>query len=309
MGERRPDDSTWPDETEQVPGPPDATVVQPPRGAGQGPPPPPPHVASGGSGSGGSTTPWLALVALAVGIGALVVGIIALSTDDSGPAEAVAGGAIGADNIADGAVTNPKIAGGAVGQGKLADGSVSAAKIAEGAVGEAALADGSVSNSRIVERAVGPGKLADGAVGTAKIQDGAVTGTQVAPDSLGGAQIDESSLETVPSAENAAVAEVALALEGGGSGGGGAPSIEFVQASSNADPADVKGPVVAECPDGSQVLSGGAAIVGSGGAGVPVALVLSTPSGNGWAASARTYAETDAGWQIDVTATCATFGG
>ena len=272
----------------------------------------------------------LGAIALVVGIAGLVLGLAALASDDTGGGEPGAAVVIGTDDLVDEAVTNPKLDAGAVGPGKLADGAVTETKleaaavttdaIADGAVTEQKLADGSVTGDKLAEDALGDDivpdgsvtsdKLAEGAVETPSLADGAVTGRKVAEDSLGGQQIDESSLGVVPEAENAAVAQVALALEGGAQDGGGDVSlqIDFAQASSDGDPAAAKGPVLAECPGSMQVVGGGATIVGPEGTGVPVALVTNTVSGNGWAGSARAYAESDAGWRLDVTAVCAAVG-
>ena len=286
----------------------------------------------------------LGAIALVVGIAGLVLGIAALASDDTAAGEPVPT-LIGTDELVDGAVTNPKLDAGAVGAGKLADGAVTATKLEAAAVTTDAIADGAVTEQKLAEASVTTGSLADGSVTGGKLEDGsvtgdklaegalgddivpdgsvtsdklaegavetpnladaAVTGGKVADDSLGGQQIDESSLDVVPAAETAAVAEVARALEGGGENGGDEPlQIEFVEASSDGDPAEAKGPVTAECPDGMQVIGGGATIVGPEDTGVPVALVTNTVSENGWAGSARAFAESEAGWRLDVTAIC-----
>lgn len=266
----------------------------------------------------------IALVVAAIG---LVLGIAALSSDDTAATGEISADSlvIGTDAIEDEAVTGPKIAAGAVGTGKLADESVDGDKlvagavgsdaIGEGAVGSGAIADGAVTAEKLAEDALGDGTIADGSIESAQLAEGAVeranvaqgaiAGRKVADDSLGGQQIDESTLDTVPAAEKAAVAEVALALAGGEDGGGAPLQVEFAQASSDGGPAAAKGPVVAACPEGTQVVGGGASIVGPEGTQVPVALTTNTASGNGWAGSAVAYAESPAGWRLDVVATCA----
>lgn len=267
----------------------------------------------------------LAAIALALGLGGLILGVVALASDDGSQTGAETAGLVevATDDLQDEAVTGDKIAPGAVGTGKLADGAVTDTKIAPGAVTTDAIADGAVTPGKLSDEilesdfvpdgSVTAAKIADGAVERRTLPDGVVNGRKVADDGLTGQQIDESTLDVVPAAETAvvaetaAVAEVAKALEGGGEpgGGGGTLTVEFAQASSDGDPATVKGPVVAECPAGTQVVGGGATIVGPEGTGVPVALITSTASGNGWAGSARAYAETGDGWRIDVTAVCA----
>ncbi len=259
----------------------------------------------------------LGVIALVIALASIVIGIAALASDDSAPAvdgAAVGQITVGTDAIEDEAVTGAKLAPEAVGPGKLGTGAVTAEKLAEGAVGTDAIADGAVTSDKLSEDALGDSEIPDGSITTEKLAEGAVEGPNIAPgaigggkvadDSLGGQQIDESTLSTVPAAETAAVAEVALALEGG-ENGGSSTTFEFAQASSDGGPAAAKGPVLAECPEGSQVVGGGASIVGPEGTLVPVALTASTATGNAWAGSAIAYAESGAGWRLDVVAVCA----
>jgi hypothetical protein len=264
----------------------------------------------------------LAGIALVLGLGGLILGVVALAQDEQVRQDAETAVALGVatDNLQDDAVTGVKIAPGAIGPGKLADEAVTDEKIAPGAVMTDAIADGAVTPGKLSEEVLGADpvpdgsvtaeKIADGAVERRTLPDGVVNGRKVADDGLTGQQIDESTLDVVPaaetavSAETAVVAEVAKALEGGEEPGGGPLTVEFARASSDGDPAGVKGPVTAECPAGTQVVGGGATIVGPEGTGVPVALITSTASGNGWAGAARAYAETGDGWRIDVTAVC-----
>lgn len=256
-------------------------------------------------------------IALVAALAAIVIGIAALASDDSAapPDGAVSGSiSVGTDDLEDESVTSVKLAPEAVGTGRIANGAVTDEKLAEGAVTGNAIADGAVTSEKLADDVLGDSdipdgsvtskQLAEGAVERPNIAEGAIAGRKVADDSLGGQQIDESTLDTVPAAETAAVAEVALALEGGGEGGS---SVQFdtVQASSDGGPAGAKGPVVATCADGDRVVGGGASIVGPEGTLVPVALSASTTSGNGWAGSAIQYAESEAGWRLDVVAVCA----
>lgn len=106
----------------------------------------------------------------------------------------IADGAVTTPKLHNGAVTNPKIAAGAVSSGKivgggvltvnLADASVTSAKIATGAVGSQQLANGSVTS----------GQLANGSVTAAKLVDGAVTHTKLAADSVSGSNVTNNSI-------------------------------------------------------------------------------------------------------------------
>jgi hypothetical protein len=76
-------------------------------------------------------------------------------------------------------------------------------------VGTAQIRDRAVTEDELSNSAVITRKLANGAVTQRKIAPGAITGSRVAADSLGGAQIDESTLLSVPFAQQADVAKLA----------------------------------------------------------------------------------------------------
>jgi hypothetical protein len=155
-----------------------------------------------------------------------------------------------------------------VGISAIQDSAVTADVLAKGAVTAAALGTG----------AVGRDAVADSAVGGAQLAADAVTGTKVARDSLTGADVRETSLGTVSSAlvsQRARTADNATAL-------GGLPSsayvsdITTVRATSGTDARRTKGPLSAQCPVGTRVMSGGATVHG---AVRGVAIVRSAPRG------------------------------
>ena len=81
---------------------------------------------------------------------------------------------VGADDIADGAVTSGKIADGAVTSGTIADGAVTSGTIVNGAVMTDKIADGAVTADKIAVGAVTSGVIAYHAVTTDKIADKSV---------------------------------------------------------------------------------------------------------------------------------------
>ena len=97
-------------------------------------------------------------------------------TGDGSPSSplGIAPGGVNTAQLANGAVTGPKIAAGAVGTIQLADGSVIQSKIAPAAVGMAQLQDSSVIESKIAPGAVGTVELANGSVIPSKIANSTV---------------------------------------------------------------------------------------------------------------------------------------
>jgi hypothetical protein len=166
-------------------------------------------------------------------------------------------------------------------------------------VGTSALRDGSVSASKLAADAVGRSAVAPGAIGSAELAPGAVDDTHVAQDALGGADIRERTLSRVPSASDA----VRL---GGVRAGAYLWSPFEVSATSVTDTAEIKGPLIARCPAGARVLSGGAAIEG---AARGAAIVRSLPDGrDGWTATARVARGDEPSWRLVVTAICSAGG-
>lgn len=169
----------------------------------------------------------------------------------------------------------------------------STARPADDSVGTAALQGGAVTSE----------KLAVNAVITDSLADAAVTGAKVAPDSLTSENIDESTLERVPSAKSAKNA----ASLGGVAASAYLSGVTVVQAQSDSNTDEEKGPVTASCPAETIVIAGGAALEGATSG---IAIVESAPTDDqtAWVASAQAFAPPATGWRLVVTAICATGG-
>ncbi|KAG8461382.1 hypothetical protein KFE25_010569 [Diacronema lutheri] len=111
----------------------------------------------------------------------------------------VAADAIGPSELADAAVTGPKLAPLAVGAANLQDACVSAAKLSVGAVTDGKIAPGAVATEALRDSAVTGAKLANGAVGSRQLNkysvdavalaDGAVTGAKLADGAVDGTKL------------------------------------------------------------------------------------------------------------------------
>lgn len=179
---------------------------------------------------------------------------------------------------------------------------------ADDSVATEALRDGSVTTAKLAGGAVTRSAVAGGAIGGGQLEAGAVTGTHVAPNSLTGADIREPTLTTVPAARTARTARTAR----DSARLGGLPSRVFlsavvdVRAASTTDARRVKGPIVARCPTGSRVISGGASIQGAANG---AAIVTSAPDdGAAWTATARVARTPAPSWRLIVSAVCAEGG-
>jgi hypothetical protein len=169
----------------------------------------------------------------------------------------------------------------------------------KGSVATSSLRDDSVTAEKIAPDAVGRPAVAAAAIGPEELAADAVSGAKVAANSLTGTDIVESKLKTVPSARDAAKL-------------GGVPAVAYlsqvfdVSASSATDASPIKGPVVASCPRGSRIVSGGAAIRG---AARGAALTANSPVGStGWTATARVARTPPPSWRLVVTAICGVGG-
>ena len=107
------------------------------------------------------------------------------------------------ENIADDAITGPKIVDGAIVSVKLADGSVTSAKILDGSIAAVDLVDGSVTSIKIVDGAIVESKIADGAVTGDKIADGAVTGDKIANSSISSVKVADGAIVTAKLSDGA----------------------------------------------------------------------------------------------------------
>jgi hypothetical protein len=161
--------------------------------------------------------------------------------------------------------------------------------------------DNSVSTEALQDLSVTVDKLANSSVIRASIVDGAVGSRQVAGNALTGADIKESTLATVPSARHATEA----ARLDGQSAASFVAGVKNVSSATVLNAQMTKGPLVARCPAGTHVVSGGAAVVGRT---TGVSLVSSIPEGDAaWTATARARTANQS-WRLTVTAICATGG-
>jgi hypothetical protein len=114
-------------------------------------------------------------------------------------ANAIADGAVSTAKLADNAVNSAKIGPAAVGNANIASAAVSSDRIADGAVATAKLANAAVTSPKIDSNAVDSGKIAAaavtgdkiaaGAVSTVKLVDGAVTSAKIAANAVDSGKI------------------------------------------------------------------------------------------------------------------------
>jgi hypothetical protein len=114
---------------------------------------------------------------------------------------------LGTQNIADAAITTPKIDEGAIITVTLADGSVTSAKILDGSVTTVDLMDGSVTSIKVDEGAITETKVAEGAVTYEKLADGSVTAQKVADGAIVTAKLADSAITSTNILNGAVVAE------------------------------------------------------------------------------------------------------
>jgi hypothetical protein len=164
-------------------------------------------------------------------------------------------------------------------------------------------ANDSVGTDALQAGAVTAEKLAAGAVTNDGLADLAVTGAKVAPDSLTGANVDESTLEQVPSARKARNSSNLA----GKAASTYLSAVTLVEAQSDSNTDEAKGPVTASCPADTIVIAGGASLEGTTSG---IAIVASFPAEGqtGWTAQAQAFVATTTAWRLVVTAICATGG-
>lgn len=115
-------------------------------------------------------------------------------------------GSITATEIADDAITTPKLVAGAVVAGKIAANAVTAGTIAAGAVTANELAANSVTAGKIAAGAISATELAAGAVTTAKLAANAVTANEIAANAITAGKISTGAVTADKVAANAITA-------------------------------------------------------------------------------------------------------
>lgn len=187
-------------------------------------------------------------------------------------------------NIANQAVTNPKIKTQAVTSGKIKNLGINAAD----------LATGSVINSKIANKAVTGAKLANEAVGTGNLAKKSVTEAKLGAEAVTTGKIGN---EAVTSAKIATPLWGQLIK-----------NVTYVTETSVND-SETEKSVTALCPPGKEAIGGGVRINSAGTVSVvPSAsypLVTATNSRAGWIATGREYATEPASWQVVAYAVCA----
>jgi hypothetical protein len=114
---------------------------------------------------------------------------------------------LGTENIADAAITAPKIDEGAIITVKLADGSVTSAKILDGSITTVDLLDGSITSIKVADGAITETKVADGAVTSGKLADDSVTSLKVADEAIVTAKLGADAITSAKVANGAIIAE------------------------------------------------------------------------------------------------------
>ncbi len=140
--------------------------------------------------------------------------------------------------IADTAITMPKLANLAVTTAKLANNAVRSTKIANDAVGASEILDGSVGAGEILAGAVGVDEIAGDAVTSAKIPDNAVTFTELANNAVGSAEVSDGALTA------ADVADATLT---------GVDIADFTIGGADINQNQVQSRVSASCPAGQSI--------------------------------------------------------
>lgn len=187
-------------------------------------------------------------------------------------------------NIANQAVTNPKIKTQAVTSGKIKNLGINAAD----------LAGGSVINSKIANKAVTNAKLATEAVGTSKLAKKSVTEATIGPEAVTNGKIGK---EAITAAKISTPLWFQLIK-----------NITYVTETSVND-SETEKSVTASCPSGKEVIGGGARINAASSVNVAVSasypLVNSNNGRVGWIATGREGGVEPGNWQVVAYAVCA----
>ncbi len=104
--------------------------------------------------------------------------------------------AVGTGNVQDNAITLPKLNDNSVSTLKLIDLSVTTPKLADGAVTTAKIAPGAVDSSKLAPGAVTPGAIPDGSITSAKILDGTLVTADYADGSVTLAKLAPNSVDS-----------------------------------------------------------------------------------------------------------------
>jgi hypothetical protein len=137
-------------------------------------------------------------------LGAVAYAIIAGTV----PAGAIGGneiaeGAVSSSQLAAGAVHASHVSAGAVGSAQLAVGAVLGNHVSAGAIGTTQLAAQSVGNAQIAPDAVQAAQIAAGAVGASELGSGSVQSTHVATGAIGSTQLGSGAVTTAKIATGA----------------------------------------------------------------------------------------------------------
>ena len=175
-----------------------------------------------------------------------------IAPDAIGLAEIVTGG-VGAAEILFGAVGQSEIATDGVGQAEIASDSVGAAEIVGGTVGQPEIGTGGVGASEIFPGAVGAAAIATNSVGDLEIANDAVGAGEIETNGVGALEIAADAVAAGEIANNGVgfteiATDAVRAREVG--------LIDVVSHTVNV-PGKENGKVVATCPAGSALLSGG----------------------------------------------------
>jgi hypothetical protein len=191
-------------------------------------------------------------------------------------------GQVKAVNIANQAVTNPKIKTQAVTSGKIKNLGINAADIGTG----------SVINSKVAKKAITNSKLASNAVGASKVKSGAITEAKLGKEAVGTTKIKYESINA--SKISASLYDQLVR------------NVSYVNAETANNSEDAK-TVTAFCPSGKEAIGGGARVNGEL---KQVAVTGSNPyatgsSRTGWSAYARESEETASSWSLTAFVVCA----